>query len=218
MKKKKIRFDILTIFPQALDSYFDESLIKRAKEKGIVQIVLHNLRDYLSDKKERVDDRPFGGGPGMVLKIEPIYKVIKKIITRSKKKKRVILFSTRGNKLDAKMAKRLAGYDQLILICGRYEGIDERVAEHIADEEVSLGDFVLSGGELPAAVLLEAVSRFIPDFLGKQESLEDIKGSYSTYTRPVSFSPGKGKKSWDVPEVLRSGNHEKIRRFRNDVG
>lgn len=125
----------------------------------------------------------------------------------------MILFSTRGKKLDAKTAKRLAKYDKLIFICGRYEGVDERVAQHVADEEISIGDFVLSGGELPALVALEAVSRFIPGFLGKFESLEELKGSYPVYTRPPRYSPKRGK-SWSVPEVLISGDHAKIKQWR----
>lgn len=149
----------------------------------------------------------------MVMKVQPIFDAVR--ATRSKtKKSRVILFSTRGKVLDAPMAKRLSKYDQIILICGRYEGVDERVAEHIADEEVSLGDFVLSGGELPALVLIEAVSRFIPGFLGKFESLEDVKGSYPSYTRPENFVPPRAKKAWVVPKVLVEGNHAKIEAWR----
>jgi tRNA (guanine37-N1)-methyltransferase len=125
----------------------------------------------------------------------------------------VILFSTRGKRLDAAAARRLANYDDLILICGRYEGVDERVAEHIADEEMSIGDFVLSGGEIPALVLMEAVSRQLPGFLGKEESLEEVNGSFPTYTRPEIFAPAKGKK-WGVPPVLLSGDHKKIAEWR----
>ena len=181
----------------------------------------HNLRDFSADKKHRkVDDRPFGGGPGMVIQIQPIYKAVefvkKKVTSRlgSKNKNRVILFSTRGKKFDAKMAKRLAKYDQLILICGRYEGVDERVAQYVADEEISIGDFVLSGGELAAAIVVDAVSRQIPGVLGKYESLEEIKGSYPVYTRPEIFVPKKGGKKWIVPKVLLSGHQKKIEEWR----
>ena len=132
---------------------------------------------------------------------------------RSGKKPQVILFSTRGKKFDAKIARRLSRYDDLILICGRYEGVDERVAQHIVDEEISIGDYVLSGGELPALVLVEAVSRHIPGFLGKEESLEEINGSFPTYTRPEDFIPAQGKK-WSVPKVLLSGNHKDIEEWR----
>ncbi len=214
-----MKFDILTIFPKIFDSYFNESLFARAKKNRILSINIHNLRDYTTDKHHKVDDIPYGGGPGMVLKVEPIYKAVKKLnvksknpsfakATKGKEKSRVILFSTRGKKLDSKIAKRLSKYDRLILICGRYEGVDERVAENIADEEISIGDYVLSGGEIPAMVLVEAVSRFIPKFLGKYESLEDVKGYYKAFTRPEVFN------KWKVPRVLLSGNHKEIEEWR----
>ena len=168
---------------------------------------------YSSDRHKKVDDTPFGGGPGMVLKVEPIYKAVKAI--KKTRGSRIILFSVRGKKLDSATAKRLSKYNQLILICGRYEGVDERVSSHIADEEISLGDYVLSGGELPAMVLIEAVSRYLPSFLGKYESLEEIKGSYPTYTKPAEFEPKK-KTKWKVPPVLLSGNHKKIQEWRFD--
>lgn len=206
-----MRFDIITIFPKIFDSYFNESIIKRAREKGLIKITAHNLRDFIADKHKKVDDTPYGGGPGMVLKIEPVYKAVQFLKSKIKSKKsklRIILFSTRGKKLDSQMAKRLAKYDQLILICGRYEGVDERVAQYIADEEISIGDYVLSGGELPAMVLVEAVSRHIPGVLGKYESLEEIKGSYPVYTKPEVFN------RWKVPAVLLSGDHKKIEEWR----
>ncbi|MEK7641301.1 MAG: tRNA (guanosine(37)-N1)-methyltransferase TrmD [Patescibacteria group bacterium] len=209
-----MRFDILTIFPKIFDSYINESILKRAREKKLIKITAHNLRDFTTDKHRKVVDSPFGGGPGMVFKLEPIYKAVEKLKAKSKKlKTRTILFSTRGKRFDNKEAKRLAKYDQLILICGRYEGVDERVAEHIADEEISIGDYVLAGGELPAMVLAEAVARFIPGVLGKWESLEDVKGSYPVYTRPAEFRPKKGK-NWKVPKVLMSGSHKDIDKWR----
>jgi tRNA (guanine37-N1)-methyltransferase len=212
-----MRFDVLTIFPDIFDSYLRESLFKRAQKNKLVVVRTHDIRDYTDDRHRKVDDRPFGGGPGMVLKVQPIWAAVKKIAqTPSRKDKirtRTILFSTRGKKLDAAIAKRLSKYDRLILICGRYEGVDERVAEHIADEEVSIGDYVLSGGELAALVLMETVSRQIPGFLGKEESLEEINGSFPTYTRPEIFAPQKGKK-WGVPKVLLSGDHKKIGEWR----
>ena len=206
-------FHILTIFQKIFDSYFNESILKRAQEKKLIKIKIHNLRDFTNDKHKTVDDSPYGGGPGMVLKIEPIYKAVRAITkiqdTRYKTKKtRVILFSTRGKKFDQKTAQRLAKYKNLILICGRYEGVDERVAKYIADEEISVGDFILSGGELPAMILAEAVSRFIPGVLGKQESLETIKGSYPVFTRPENFN------DWKVPKLLLSGDHKKIDNWR----
>ena len=152
----------------------------------------------------------------MVIQVAPVYKAVKKIIARikNKNKTRVILFSARGKKLDEKMVSRLVKYERIIMICGRYEGVDERVTKYIADETVSIGDYVLAGGELPAMVLIEAVSRRIPGFLGKLESLETIKGSYPAYTRPETFIPKKGEK-WSVPKVLLEGDHVKIQRWRN---
>jgi tRNA (guanine37-N1)-methyltransferase len=216
-----VKFHIITIFPHMLDSYISESLFSRAIKNKIIAVQMHDLRDFSDaryDKKikkgkqpfARVEDRPFGGGPGMVLQIEPIYRAVETI---KKTKARVILFSTRGAKFDAKAARRLAKYDELIFICGRYEGVDERVAQHIADEEISMGDYVLSGGEIPALTVMEAVSRFLPGFLGKEESLEEVNGSFPTYTRPEIFSPKKGKK-WAVPKVLLSGDHKKIEEWR----
>jgi tRNA (guanine37-N1)-methyltransferase len=226
-KKESVkRFHILTIFPEIFDSYLKESLFKRAQEQKLLAVRTYNIRDYSLDRHAKVDARPFGGGPGMVFKVEPIYHAVENILRKissgqkakratgtKRRRVRTILFSTRGEKLDAAMAQRLAKYDDLILICGRYEGVDERVAEHIADEEISLGDFVLSGGELPAIMLTEAVSRFIPGFLGKEESLEEINGSFPTYTRPEIFKPKKGK-PWKVPGVLLSGDHKKVNEWR----
>ncbi|MEK7187491.1 MAG: tRNA (guanosine(37)-N1)-methyltransferase TrmD [Patescibacteria group bacterium] len=210
-----MRFDIITIFPHIFDSYINESLVKRAREKKVISINVHNLRDYSKGRHQKVDDKPFGGGPGMVLQVEPITRAVQKIKAKNKKT-RVVLFSTRGKTFEQKTARRLSKYDQIIMICGRYEGVDERVAEHIADEEISMGEYVLSGGELPALVLLEATARFLPGFLGKQESLEDIKGYYPTYTRPPE-TVIKGKKR-RVPEVLTSGNHALITAWRHRLG
>ena len=206
------RFHIVTIFPKIFDSYLKESFLKRAQQKKLITIVPHDLRDFTNDKHHKVDDRPFGGGPGMVMKVEPIYKAVMAITRKSRvapRERRVILFSLRGKKLDARAARRLANYDELVLICGRYEGVDERVARHIADEEISIGDgYVLSGGELPALVLMESVCRFIPGFLGKQESLEEFNGSFPTYTRPEVFvagRPAKGKTESQVRRGAKNG-------------
>ncbi len=220
-----MRFDIITVFPNIFDSYFNESILKRAQRRKLITITIHNLRDFVTDRHRKVDDTPYGGGPGMVMKVEPIVRAVERIKRQAKgkrRKARVILFSTRGKKFDAKTAKRLAKCDELILICGRYEGVDERAASYIADEEISAGDFVLSGGEIPAMILVDAVSRFVPGVLGKQESLEEIKGSYPVYTRPAIFisggkrqrAKGKASRKWAVPKVLMSGDHEKIAAWR----
>ena len=206
-------FHIITIFPEAFDSYLKTSLLKKAQERRLIKFNLVNLRDFANDKHHKVDDSPYGGGPGMVLKIEPIYKAVNSLKAKLKSKKtRVILFSLRGKKFNNQTAKRLVKYDHLILICGRYEGIDERAVKIAADEEISIGDYVLSGGELPALVLAEAVSRHIKGVLGKEESLEEIKGSYPVYTRPEVLIH-KGRK-YRVPEVLLSGDHQKIKAWR----
>lgn len=225
------RFHVITIFPEIFDSYLGESLFKRAQGEKIISVRTYNLRDFSRDRHRKIDDRPFGGGPGMVFKVEPIFRAVefikKKIIKSAghgtasaqnprRRVIRTILFSTRGKKLDAAGAKRLAKYHDIILICGRYEGVDERVARHIADEEISIGNYILSGGELPALVLMEAVSRFTPGFLGKEESLEETNGSFPTYTRPESFASGKRKK-WDAPKVLLSGDHKKIEEWRKSA-
>jgi len=208
-----MKFDIITIFPNAFDSYFNESIIKRAQNKKLIKINIHNLRNYTTDKHKTVDDKPYGGGPGMVMMVEPIYKAVKKI--KGKSKAKVILFSAKGKKFDQKIAQKFSKLDRLIMICGHYEGVDERVGKYIADEEISIGDYVLTGGEIPAMVVTDAVARLIPGVLGKKESLEEIKGSYSVYTRPDDFlSRGKAGNKWKVPKVLLSGNHEKIKEWR----
>lgn len=215
---KKIRFDIITLFPEMIRPYFEGSVLGKAKDKKIIETNLVDLKDFSLDKKyKKVDDRPFGGGPGMVLQFEPIKKAVEKIRKESKKG-RVILFSTRGKIFNKEEARRLAKYEQLVLICGRYEGVDERVAGFLADEEISLGNFILTGGEIPAIAVADAVARFVPGVLGKEESLEENKGSYPVYTRPEEVVI-KNKKTGEerklkVPKVLLSGDHKKIEEWR----
>lgn len=197
------------------------SIMGRAIAKKVIYAKAYQLRDWTHDKHHTVDDAPYGGGPGMVLKVEPIFEAVeslKKKITKgkTKPKMRTILFSTRGKVFTQKEAKRLSRYDDIIFICGHYEGVDERVAKHIADEEISLGNFVLSGGELGALIVIDAVARLIPGVLGRHESLEEKKGSFPTFTRPPVFYPKKNKKTpaWKVPPVLLSGDHKKIEEWR----
>jgi tRNA (guanine37-N1)-methyltransferase len=220
-----IKFHILSAVPQLFGDYFNHSIIGRAYKKGIVDIKIYDLHQWSSDKHHKIDDSPYGGGPGMVLKVQPIFDAVEFIKSKIKEKNkrysvRTILFSTRGKLFNSKEAKRLSKYKNLILICGRYEGVDQRVAKYIADEEISIGDFVLSGGEIPAMIVVDAVSRFVPGVLGKKESLEEIKGSYPVYTRPEVFvayqksSSKKSKKIWKVPLVLLSGDHKKIEEWR----
>lgn len=207
-----MRFDFLTIFPDIFSTYLDESILGRAQKTKRVVFETHDLRDYSSDKHRTVDDRPYGGGVGMVMKVEPIYKALKAI--PKKKKRRVLLMSAKGKVFTQADAKRLSAYDQVVIICPRYEGVDERVVEYI-DEEVSIGQFVLTGGELPAMMIADAVTRLLPGVLGKDESSHDESHSivgqleYPQYTRPETFR----KKS--VPKALLSGNHKDISAWRN---
>ncbi len=218
-----MRFDIITIFPQLFENFKKEALISRAQEKKLIFIKTHFLRNYTNDAHKTVDDRPYGGGAGMVLMVEPIAKAIKDIKRQVKSK--IIVFSPKGKKFDQAMARKWSKLDQLIMICGRYEGIDERVAQYIADEEISIGDYVLFGGEVPAMVVMEAVTRLIPGAVGKQSSIEDesfsSKGILSKlgkklehphYTRPEVFEINKKKTR--VPKVLLSGDHKKIEEWR----
>lgn len=221
-----MKFDIITIFPNAFDSYLNESILKRAQKKKLIQIKIYNLRDFTKDKHKKVDDKPYGGGPGMVLKIEPIVKAIHSILRikdselRIKNKSKIILFSPTGKQFDNKIAAELAKKNErLVLICGHYEGVDERIKKAIRDlgfklEEISVGPYVLTGGELAAMVLIDAVSRQIPGVLGKEESLEEKRFGVGVpdYTRPEVFI-FKGKK-YSVPKVLLSGNHKKIKEWR----
>jgi tRNA (guanine37-N1)-methyltransferase len=208
-----MKFNILTIFPEILDSYFNESILKRANEAGLIKIQTHDIRDFAEGKHRQVDDTPYGGGPGMVLMVEPIYKCLKSV--KRQKKSKVIMLDPAGRQFDQKMAKEFSELDQLIFICGRYEGIDARV-DNLIDEKVSIGPYVLSGGELPAAVIIEATSRLLPGVLGKIESTEyeTFSGEksdvveYPQYTKPEEFN------NWKVPDILLSGNHAEIDKWR----
>ncbi len=199
-----MRFDILTIFPRMFAGYFGESIIKRAAERGLLDIRVHDLRGWAEGRHRKVDDKPFGGGPGMVMAVGPFCRALKELGKKNPKKTRVILLSAKGRTFNHKQAVRLAKYDRLILLCGRYEGVDERVALNLADEELSIGDYVLTGGELPAMVVVDAVARQVPGVLGKTESLaqeshaEEGVTEYPQYTRPEGVSPGKGG-NWKVP-------------------
>ncbi len=208
-----LRFDIITIFPDMFGPVFNESILKRAQEKKKVAIHVHDLRDYTDDKKHRkVDDRPFGGGPGMVMMPQPLFDAVKAI--KGKRKAIVISTSAAGKPFSQFHAKRLTKAKNLIIICGHYEGIDERVRELLVDEEISVGDYVLTGGEIPAMVIVDAITRLVPGVLGKEESLlnESFEGNLlegPQYTRPADF---RGIK---VPDVLLSGNHKTIETWRN---
>lgn len=217
-----MRFDILTIFPEAFKSYFNTSIIKRAKAKKLLKINIFNLRKWTKDRHQTVDDRPYGGGAGMIFLLEPIFKALKDLRKNQRQTKtRVILFSLKGKKLTQKKLEQLKKYNQLILICPHYEGMDERVAKYLADEEISIGDYILTGGELPAMILVDAIARLIPGVI-REESLKEEsfsllpdKYEYPQYTRPEVFHPDPSKKiSWRVPKILLSGNHQKIKEWR----
>jgi tRNA (guanine37-N1)-methyltransferase len=216
-------FHVITIFPEFFEGPFAHGVIARAKEAGKIEIRIHNLREWTHDRHKTVDDRPFGGGEGMLLKTEPLFAAVEAVFPERAKGnreagKQVILLSAQGRKFDQAAARRLSSTDELLLICGRYEGVDERVAEHLADEELTIGDYVMSGGELAAAVVIDVIARLIPGVLGNEDSavFESFEGDGDVldcphYTRPADF------RGWRVPEVLLSGNHEEIRRWRRQA-
>ena len=215
-----MRFDIITIFPEIFDSYFKESLLARAQEKKLLEINVHNLRQWSADAHKTVDDSPFGGGLGMVMKPEPIARAVESLKIQNSKFK-IILFTPRGKKFTQRKASEYAKLDQLILVCGRYEGVDERVGKYIADEQISIGDYDLMGGELPAMIVVETVARLIPGVIGKEEFLkEHVQGGgfveYPQYTRSEVFEIAGKKRS--VPKALVSGDHKKIAEWRAKHG
>lgn len=210
-----LRVDIITLFPAMFTGPFGESMTKRAIDRGLLDIRLHDLRDYAHDRHRTVDDYPYGGGAGMVLKPDPLFEAVEAVAGRNQAvpRPRVILLSPQGRRLTQDGVVRLAAEPWLLLVCGHYEGIDERVRTALVDEEVSIGDFILTGGELPAMVLVDAVSRLIPGVLGEEESVREESFSeglleYPQYTRPPEF------RGLTVPEVLISGHHEKVRLWR----
>ncbi|MCX5687083.1 MAG: tRNA (guanosine(37)-N1)-methyltransferase TrmD [Candidatus Omnitrophica bacterium] len=211
-----MRIDILTIFPKMFGPVLGESIIKRAQEKGVVEINIIDLRLFSKDKHKKVDDKPFGGGPGMVMNVEPFFEAVNYIRKKTKDnrlKTRIVLLSPKGKKLDQRLVAKLSKYEHMVLLCGHYEGIDERVAECLADDEISIGDFILTGGELPAMVVVDSVVRLLPGTLGDKDSLKDESFSedlleYPHYTRPADYNGIK------VPKVLLSGDHEKIKEWR----
>ncbi len=211
-------FDIITIFPKAF-SYLNESIMWRAQNKGFVKINVYDLRDFSENKHKKVDDTPYGGGAGMVMKVEPIQRAVKKI-KKKKGKTRVVLLSAKGKIFNQKKAKNLLKYDQVIFICGRYEGVDERVAKYIADEEISIGEYVLTGGELPAMIITDAIVRLIPGVIKKESLVEEsfsqkkdgFNLEYPHYTKPETVEiDGKKRRT---PKILLSGNHKKIQEWK----
>ena len=204
-------FDIITLFPEMFPGYIHQSIIKRAQEKGLVNIRVHNLRDFTQDKHRKVDDVPYGGGPGMVQMAEPLYRAVT-YLTKDLPAKRIFL-SPQGRLFSQQIAEELSKESHVVFVCGHYEGIDQRVRDSVIDEEISIGDYIVTGGELPALVVLDAVIRLISGVLGSEESLHcesflDSLLDYPQYTRPEVFN------NMEVPKVLLSGHHEKIRKWR----
>jgi tRNA (guanine37-N1)-methyltransferase len=224
-----MRYDIITIFPEIFDSYFGESIIGRAKKKGLIDIKVHNLRDWAEGKHLNVDDTPYGGGAGMVLMVEPIYKALVDIVGRNdlpcfrkkpNNKTRIILFSAKGERYVQAKARELSVCDRIVMICGRYEGVDERVAQYLVDEEISIGEYVLTGGEIPAMVVVDSVTRLFEGALGNNESIIEESFSrenyleYPQFTKPETFVPKRGV-MWPVPDVLLSGHHLRVKEWRD---
>ncbi len=212
-----MRFDIISIFPESFTSYFGVSILKRAQEDRLIEIHTHNVRDYAYDKHKTVDDTPYGGGAGMVLKPEPLAEAIEDVRNKTGGRTRIIVFSAKGKPYAQEDARRLAAeYDRLILVCGRYEGIDERVVELFADEEFSIGEYVLTGGEIPAMIVVDSVARLLPGVLGNEISAETESHTeegvveYPQYTKPEEFRGAR------VPEVLLSGHHKRIEEWRKE--
>ena len=238
-----MRFDIVTIFPGFFSGPLDYGIIRRAREAGLIDMHIHDLRDFTHDRHRTVDDRPFGGGEGMVMKPEPLFEAVESILGAERSRQAgapptaIVLLSASGKSFRQETARRLSTLERIVLLCGRYEGVDERVAEHLATDEISIGDFVLSGGELAAAMVMDAVVRLVPGALGNEDSTVNESFSvvddpierarpfaassarnspnaapcfldYPHYTRPPSF------RGWNVPEILLSGNHEEIRKWR----
>ena len=212
-----MKIDFATIFPELIEPYINGAMLGRAQDAGAVDFGLYNIRNFSEDKHKRVDDTPYGGGAGMVMQVEPIYETVNHIISEhDAKKRRIILMSAKGKQYTQRDAERLKEYDHLVFICGRYEGVDERVAEYIADEELAIGEYVLTGGELGAMVIADSVVRLLPDVLGNDKSV--IYESYSTegykehpqYTKPEKFN------EWCVPDVLLSGHHKNIDKWREE--
>ena len=205
-----MKIDVLTLFPGMFAGPLDESIVKRAREAGLLDLQIRNLRDYAHDRHKTVDDRPFGGGPGMLLKPEPIFEAVEDL---GNEQTRVVLMTPAGRRFDQQTARELAKEGHLLLVCGSYEGFDERIREQLADDELSIGDYVLTNGALPAMVIIDAVTRLLPGVLGDDESSREESFSaglieYPQYTRPAEF------RGWKVPEVLLSGHHAEIAKWR----
>jgi tRNA (guanine37-N1)-methyltransferase len=212
-----MRFDVLTLFPGILESYLGQSLMRLAIERGLVDVQLHNIRDWARDKHHCVDDRPYGGGPGMVLKVEPVVGCVEAVREMSPEPGHLIMLTPQGRRLDQTIVEELAGRRRLLLLCGRYEGFDDRVRQILEPDEISIGDYILGGGEVASLAIIDAVARLVPGVLGDEESNrqdsfsgEDRRLEFAQYTRPREY------RGLSVPEVLLNGNHEQIAQWRDE--
>jgi len=211
-----MRIDVLTLFPDIFAGFLNGSIVKRALEAGVAEVRLHNFRDFSADKHHSVDDAPFGGGPGMVLAPDPIFKAVEHVRQEAGADSPLLYLSPKGEPFSQALARELASWPSMIILCGRYEGVDQRVVDHLVDREISIGDYVISGGEVAAMVVMDAIVRLLPGALGDGASAEEESFSprlleYPQYTRPAEYH------GWSVPEVLLSGNHEAIRRWRREM-
>jgi tRNA (guanine37-N1)-methyltransferase len=212
-----MRFDVLTLFPEIFSGYLGESLLKLAQQRGLVEVHLHNIRDWASGKHHSVDDRPFGGGPGMVMMVDPVVPAVEAVQAAAARPGRLVMLTPQGQRLEQATVERLSREERIVLLCGRYEGFDERIRVLLRPEEVSLGDFVLNGGEVAAMAIIDATIRLVPGVLGDEQSSQEDSFSgderlleFAQYTRPREY------RGLEVPEVLLSGNHEEIARWRNE--
>lgn len=217
-----MEFDVFTLLPEVFPPYLNSSILNRARQRGLIDVRIHNIRDWATDKHHVTDDEPYGGGGGMVMKVEPVFAAVESVLGTIDKRRAtqeaccpVILLTPQGRVFDQNIAMELVRYSRLALICGRYEGVDERIREHLVTDEISIGDYVLTGGELPALILIDAVSRLIPGVLGDPDGAMDNSHSaglleYPHYTRPPEY------RGWVVPEILLSGDHAKIEKWRRE--
>jgi tRNA (guanine37-N1)-methyltransferase len=218
-----MQFDIFTLLPEIFPPYLESSILNRARQKGLIDVCVHNIRDYTHDKHHTTDDTPYGGGGGMVMKPEPVFEAVESVLglvpplsqPETDSNIPIILLTPQGRVFNQRIAEELSRYERILLICGRYEGVDERIREHLVTDEISIGDYVLTGGELPALMIIDAVSRLLPGVLGDPTGAADDSHSmglleYPHYTKPPEF------RGWKVPDVLASGNHAKIEKWRRE--
>jgi tRNA (guanine37-N1)-methyltransferase len=209
-----MRFEVFTLLPEVFPAYMESSILQRARERGLIDVRVHNIRDFTHDRHHTTDDTPYGGGGGMVMKPEPVFEAVESVLG-AQTGCPVVLLTPQGRVFTQEVARELAAHDRLALVCGRYEGVDERIREHLVTDEISIGDYVLTGGELPALIVIDAVARLLPGVLGDPDGAQDDSHAeglleYPHYTRPPEF------RSWNVPEILLSGDHAKIERWRRE--